>query len=88
MRWARRIRSAPKNRSKIVYLVRVALYKSRLKKFIYQCFQIILIVKKRKYIYSIYTDDDRIVSHCSARCGWFQTCFGSAASAFEIIELA
>ena len=26
--------------------------------------------------------------HRSARCGWFQTCFGSAASAFEIIELA
>ena len=26
--------------------------------------------------------------HHSARCGWFQTCFGSAASAFEIIELA
>ena len=26
--------------------------------------------------------------YCSARCGWFQTCFGSAASAFEIIELA
>ena len=26
--------------------------------------------------------------HRSARCGWFQTCFGSAASAFESIELA
>ena len=26
--------------------------------------------------------------HRSARCGWFQTCFGSAASPFEIIELA
>ena len=26
--------------------------------------------------------------HLSARCGWFQTCFGSAASTFEIIELA
>ena len=26
--------------------------------------------------------------HRSARCGWFETCFGSAASAFEIIELA
>ena len=26
--------------------------------------------------------------HRSARCGWFQTCVGLAASAFEIIELA
>ena len=26
--------------------------------------------------------------HRSTRCGWFQRCFGSAASAFEIIELA
>ena len=26
--------------------------------------------------------------HGRARCGWFQTCFGSAASAFNIIELA
>ena len=26
--------------------------------------------------------------HRSARCGWFETCFGSAASAFESIELA
>ena len=26
--------------------------------------------------------------HRSARCGWFQTCFGSAASAFEVIELS
>ena len=24
----------------------------------------------------------------SARCGWFPTCFGSAASAFEVIQLA
>ena len=26
--------------------------------------------------------------HHSARCGWFPNLFGSAASAFEIIELA
>ena len=26
--------------------------------------------------------------HLSTRCGWFQTFVGSAASAFEIIELA
>ena len=27
-------------------------------------------------------------THRSDRCRWFQTCFGSAASAFEIIQLA
>ena len=51
-------------------------------------FHVIILLSLRTWHIMISNLQHARNEHRSARCGWFQTCFVSAASAFEIIELA